>query len=86
MHHIQTGCMRDIPGVTIITSFLTKREQGILFCVRGTSQLEGFHNHLRRILTGFHSLPKLVTCLLALFVFRWNIDGILSEVCFFQVL
>jgi hypothetical protein len=33
------------PTSTIITLFWTKLEQGIWCCVRGTLQLEGFHNH-----------------------------------------
>jgi hypothetical protein len=36
--------------------------------------LEGFHAHLRRIINGLHTSPRGVTCILALSVFRWNID------------
>jgi hypothetical protein len=42
-------------------------------CIRGPLQLEVFHAHLRRIISGFHTSPCLVTCLLALLFFRWNI-------------
>jgi hypothetical protein len=75
MHHIQTGCASDTSDVNYC--YLVSSQAGTgktTFCVRGTSQLEGFHNHLHHIIPSLHSSPKIMTRLLYLFVFQWNSD------------
>lgn len=81
---IRLGYASDKPGVDYyyVTSTASGRE--IIWCVRGTSQLEGFHKHLRQIFPSYHTSSLLSTLLLALFVYRWNMDraverGLLSE-------
>jgi hypothetical protein len=70
MKHAKQGCLSDMPDIPY---YYYLKVCGKM-CVRGTSQLEGFHMYLRRIVPRFHSSPRLVTCLLALFVYHWNID------------
>jgi hypothetical protein len=83
--HVRLGCLSDKPGINYYyTTSPGLSGKTVLWCVRGTSQLEGFHKHLRHIFPGFHTSSLLATCLLALFVYRWNIDraverGLLSE-------
>jgi hypothetical protein len=53
-------------------------------CICGSSALEGFHKHLWKLFPSFHTVPLLATCLLALYVYRWNVDraaerGLISE-------
>lgn len=74
LEHARKGCMSDKPGVNYYYFITTSTAKLILMCIRGTSKLEGFHMHLRRIFQGFHSSPKLATCLLAVFIYRWNIS------------
>jgi hypothetical protein len=61
--HIKLGCVRDMPGVNYYYYLTTKSGKKKLMCICGISQLEGFHAHLRHIIRGFHTLPRLVTCL-----------------------
>jgi hypothetical protein len=84
MKHFEQGCISDKPGFEYYYFKTSKSGNQKLMCVRGTSALEGFHAHLRRIFPGFHTAPLLATCLLALFVYRWNMDrstelGLISE-------
>jgi hypothetical protein len=72
--HFDKGCYSDKPGFRYYYFTTSKTGKQQLMCVRGTSALEGFHKHLRRIFPGFHTAPLLATCLLALFVYRWNMD------------
>jgi len=72
--HFEKGCYSDKPGYSYYYFTTSKSGKKQLMCVRGTSALEGFHKHLRRIFPGFHTSPLLATCLLALFVYRWNMD------------
>ena len=82
--HLKKGCYSDKPGFNYYYFITTKSGNKKLMCVRGTSALEGFHMHLRKLFPGFHTAPLLATCLLALFVYRWNMDraverGLISE-------
>jgi len=74
LKHIRKGCVSDEAN-TNYYYFMTKPSgRQVLHCCRGTSQLEGFHRHLRDILKATNSSPLLAVCLLAVFVHRWNHD------------
>ncbi len=82
--HFEKGCYSDKPGFSYYYFITTKSGTQRLMCVRGSSALEGFHKHLRKVFPGFHTAPLLATCLLALYVYRWNVDraaerGLISE-------
>jgi hypothetical protein len=83
--YIRLGCLSNKPGINYhYTTSPGLSGKTVLWCVRGTSQLEGFQKHLRHIFPGFYTSSLLATRLLALFVYRWNIDraverGLLSE-------
>ena len=74
MHHVNLGYLVENPGVNYYYYITSESGAKTLMCIRGTSQLEGFHKHLRNIIPGFHSSPRLITCLLAVYVYRWNMD------------
>ena len=40
--------------------------------MRGTSALEGFHQHIRRFFSGHSTSPRLAQALLMQFVYTWN--------------
>lgn len=69
LHHVRSGCLSDPPGYN-----LYKQNQNKLICVRGTSQLEGFHSHIKRLISGHYCSPYLSTLLIAVFIYRWNVD------------
>jgi len=71
---IRSGIISDLPGFDYYYTTTNSSGQTTLWCVRGTSQLEGFHRLLRGIFPGFHTSSRLSTLLLALFIYRWNID------------
>ena len=82
--HIEKGCYSDKPSFNYYYFMTSKTGKLQLMCVRGTSALEGFHKHLVKIFPGFHTAPLLATCLLALFVYQWNMDcaaerGLISD-------
>jgi hypothetical protein len=84
LKHVRLGCLSDVPGLDYYYTTTSPSGKTTLWSVRGTSQLEGFHKYLRRIFPGFHTSSRLATCLLAVFVYRWNIDraverGLLAE-------
>jgi hypothetical protein len=74
VRHIKLGCVIDMPFAKYYYYLTTKSGKKKLMHIHGTSQFEGFQAHLCRIVPGFHKSIRLVTCLLALFVFHWNID------------
>jgi hypothetical protein len=79
LQHIQKGCLSDESDVNYY--YFTTKPNGrkVLHCCRGTSQLEGFHRHLRDILKASFSSPLLAVCLLAAFVHRWNHDRAIEK-------
>ena len=81
---IRAGTVSDKPGFDYYYTTTNSAGKQTLWCIRGTSQLEGFHKHLRHMFPGFHTSSLLSTLLLAMFVYRWNIDraverGLLPE-------
>ena len=46
----------------------------IYACARGTSQLEGYHLHLRDVIAAWNSSPRLAESILREFNFRWNLS------------
>jgi hypothetical protein len=74
MTHIRKGCVSDEKNVNYYYYTTKPNGRQVLHCCRGTSQLEGFHRHLRDILKATHSSPLLAVCLLSVFVHRWNHD------------
>jgi hypothetical protein len=77
--HVKLGCVSDMPRVSFYYYLTRKSDRKQLMFIRGTSQLERSHAHLQRIIPGFHTLPRLVTCLLTLFIFNWNIDRVVER-------
>ena len=74
MIHINNGCCSDPPGVTL--HYIVKETNGLptYHCVRSSSQLEGFHYHLRRLLSSFYISPLLMDAITLSFVHKWNLD------------
>jgi len=68
LKHMKKGCISDKQGMECHHFASGTNGKQVLHCVRGMSQLEGFHGHLRDILQGSCSLPLLLVCLLAVFV------------------
>jgi hypothetical protein len=72
VRHIQRGCESDMPNFDYYYYTTSRRGKQKLNCVRGTSQLDGFHKHLHDMFHACHALPLLAVCLLAVLVHRWN--------------
>ena len=76
MKHILSGCLSDPPGVNLYYCVHETKDGLPTFrCVRSSSQLEGFHFHLRRIIRGYYSSPLLVDAILLSFVHSWNLTA-----------
>lgn len=69
LRHVQRGCLSDHPDVN-----LYYRVGNQLHCIRGTSCLEGYHYHVRKIIQQYQSTPELCIKILRMFNYRWNID------------
>jgi Arc/MetJ-type ribon-helix-helix transcriptional regulator len=74
VRHIKYGCVSDMPNFDYYYYTTSRSGKQKLNCVRGTSQLEGFHTHLHDMFRACHASPLLAVCLLAVFVHRWNHD------------
>jgi hypothetical protein len=74
VRHIKRGCVSDMPNFDYYYYTTSMSGKQKLNCVRGTSQLEGFHKHLHDMFRACHASPLLAVCLLAVFVHRWNHD------------
>ena len=76
MFHAAHGCISDPPDLNMYLE-IGRRGDGspIYRCVRGTSQLEGFHHHLADVVHGWVCSPELMDAAVMEFVHRWNIDA-----------
>jgi hypothetical protein len=70
MGYVRIGCISDHPDF----HYYSYNKSVKLMCARGTSSLEGYHSHLRRIIQQFHSSPELCIKILSQFNYRWNCD------------
>ena len=70
-HHISEGCLSDPENVSLYVN-VGSPEKLRLHCMRGTSPLEGFHQHIIRFYSGHTTSPRLAHSLLTSFVYRWN--------------
>src|SRR6476646_9294376 len=74
--HIDGGCVSDPVGVTLYRS-TGRLRCGVeeRYCARGTSPLEGYHLHARKV-NGAASRfsPRVANRALMEFNFRWNFD------------
>ena len=70
LSHVRHGCLSDPEGV----SLYHKDDNSSIRCVRGTSQLECFHAHIRKIFKGYHCNVESSVMTVALFIHRWNHD------------
>jgi hypothetical protein len=75
MVHVCIGCISDHSGF----NYFSYNKLGKLMCARGTSSLEGYYSHLRRIIQQFHSSPKLCIKILSQFNCRWNCDRLYNR-------
>ena len=69
--HAAEGCMSDPEGVSMYYKSPTSSS---LHCIRGSSALEGFHFHIRRLVGLFNMSPDLLHALMIEHVFVWNMD------------
>lgn len=72
--HVRQSCLSDLEGFNYYYHRTTASGKTVLMCLRGTSQNEGFHAHVRTLIQGNHLSPELAIILLAVFINRWNID------------
>jgi hypothetical protein len=70
--HVDRGCLSDPLDVNLYYEVTTPSGRVILRCERGTSPLEGFHQHLRRVFHCYVISVYFASLLLAEFVTRWN--------------
>ncbi|CAN0310195.1 unnamed protein product, partial [Laminaria digitata] len=72
--HIEADCISDPDGVALYYT-TGKNAAGITTrrCVRGTNSTEGYHRHLRRLLSSYCASPALAHSILLEFNYRWNI-------------
>lgn len=76
MTHIQHGCMSDPPGVCMYyVVHRTKEGLPTYRCLRSSSQLEGFHLHLRKIFDSWNVSPLVADSIVCLFIHSWNITA-----------
>ena len=70
--HFEKGCCSDLPNFPM---YYTGTDGKILYCLRGTSALEGWHKYLRALLTGRTSLsPVAAYHLIMAKTQRWNMQ------------
>ena len=76
MQHVLNGCLSDVPGLSMchvigFNSYGMPKYR----CERGSSQLEGYHVHLRECIRARHLSPELADAILQEFNFRWNANA-----------
>ena len=69
--HIRNGCLSDPQDLVMYF----KTPKGKLLSKRGSSALEGWHKHLRRLVNGARLCPQMLDCLILDFVHRWNVKA-----------
>jgi hypothetical protein len=79
MRHAKQGCLSDMPDIPYYYYLKVCEKKNKLMCVRGTSQLEGFHVYLHRIVPPSYCtrISLLVTprhMPFSIFVYRWIMD------------
>lgn len=72
--HVENGCISDPEGIPLYFEGSKDAETGspLFRCVRGTNALEGFHLHMR-VLVSWCLSPELAHLILVNFIFRWNL-------------
>ena len=76
--YVQEGLLSDRPGFNMYVEVRTLSSGFVIYrCYRSSSQLEGYHLHLREILCAgqISCSPRLLHVLSTLFDFRWNIKS-----------
>jgi 3'-5' exonuclease len=68
--HIDAGCLSDNPHVDLY--YTSSEKNSRLWCARGTSSLEGWHNSLKKVLTSATVSPDTAAKLVVARVVRWN--------------
>lgn len=73
--HIQKGCLSDVTGVPLYVAIGKDEKTGMTKyrCIRGTNGTEGYHKHIRELLSRNCGSPKLVHQELMEFNYRWNV-------------
>ena len=75
IEHIRKGCVSDHPDLNYyFLSKVTKDGRRVYHSIRGTSQLEGYHHHLRELVAQAGHSPRMLVALLRGFNYRWNND------------
>lgn len=75
VEYVQEGLLSDRPGFNMYVEMRTLASGFVIYrCYRSSSQLEGYHLHLREILCAgqISCSPRLLHVLSTLFDFRWN--------------
>ena len=70
--HIEKGCLSDPENFNMYYNIGSENKPNYR-TFRGTSALEGYHHHLRRMFSGFSTSPQLAHALISEFNHRWNI-------------
>jgi len=68
--HVKHDCLSDPQGVNLYH----KDENSPIRCIRGTSQLECFHAHIRNIFKGYHYNVESSILMVAKFIHGLNHD------------
>ena len=69
LKHVRKGCLSDHPDINLYS-----KVDGKLKCARSTSNLEGYHSHVKRIIGQYASTSELCISILRQFNYRWNMD------------
>ena len=76
LKHCLNGCFSDPPGWAMYIEInVSKCGLGSYKSIRSSSQLVGFHYHLRSILTGWNNSPDLCDASTESFIFLWNLKA-----------
>ena len=70
LSHVDKGCLSD-PDLVMYYRDIN----GKLLSLRGSSGLEGFHKHLRRLINGARLSPAVLDAIIIDFIHRWNIKA-----------
>jgi len=73
--HIQQSCLSDVPHIPLYVASGKDAKTGMTTyrCIRGTNGTEGYHRHIRHLLSCYCASPRLLHEILMEFNYRWNL-------------
>ena len=72
MEHVWNDCLSDPAGESMYIDIGYDGGMPKYLCTRGTSQLESYHKHIRKMMKASRISPELWMALIASFNYRWN--------------